>query len=289
LQYTFEAIGTKWIIDVPQLPESLAEEQLKKAVQKRIELFDLTYSRFRKDSLVTQMSQRGGTYKLPEDAQLLLDAYEKFYRITNGTVTPLIGQTMEQAGYDADYSLTPGHLTSPPAWNEVLHYKFPNLEIKIPSMLDFGAAGKGYLIDIIGQLLESLGINSFCIDASGDILQQSDVGEILEVGLENPSNTTQAIGIAKIRNQSLCASSGNRRKWGNFNHIINPHTLLSPENILATWTTAQTALIADGLATCLFFTPAKQLQSHFDFEYLILYKDRSIERSQQFPAELFLK
>jgi thiamine biosynthesis lipoprotein len=289
LQYTFEAIGTHWIIDVPEIPAPLPADSLLEKIQDRIEQFDLNYSRFRPDSLVTKMSQQAGTYKLPEDAKLLLDAYQQFYKVTGGAVTPLIGNTMEQAGYDANYSLVSGELTPLPTWEEVINYHYPNLEISRPVMLDFGAAGKGYLIDIIGQLLRSVDIHSFCIDAGGDMLQHTATGEILEVGLENPDDTSEAIGIAKIRNQSLCASSGNRRRWEGFHHIIDPRTLTSPKNILATWTVAETSLLADGLATCLFFTPPTQLESHFRFEYLILYKDRSIGRSEQFPAEIFFK
>jgi thiamine biosynthesis lipoprotein len=235
------------------------------------------------------MSKSVGVYTLPEDAKNLLNTYEQFYQATNGSVTPLIGDTMEQAGYDTNYSLVAGDLTSPPTWGDSLHYEYPNLEIKNPVMLDFGAAGKGYLTDIIGELLKSFGVTSFCIDAGGDILQQSEDNQFLEIGLENPSDTTQVIGIVKINNQSLCASAGNRRKWEGFTHIIDPHTKTSPENILATWVIAKTGLLADGLSTCLFFTNGKQLQSQFNFEYLILYKDHSIESSKQFNAELFLK
>lgn len=288
-QYVFEAIGTHWIIDLFNIPVSTSKEQLEKIIRGRIEQFDIAYSRFRKNSLVTKMSKNAGKYELPEDSKILLETYRKFYELTSGKITPLIGQTMEQAGYDADYSLISGKITTPPTWEEILNYEYPELEISRPIMLDLGAAGKGYLVDIIGELLHSQGINSFCIDAGGDILYHNENGEELKVGLENPEDETQAIGIAKIRNQSLCASAGNRRKWQGFHHIIDPHTLSSPRNILGTWVIAETAIVADGIATCLFFIAPEKLQSQFNFEYLILYKDHSINRSKTFPAELFYK
>ena len=61
------------------------------------------------------------------------------------------------------------------------------------------------------------------------------------------------------------------------------------DNILATWATSKTALIADAMATCLFFVSNKLLLKDYDFEYLVLYADRSIEVSSKFPIELFKK
>jgi thiamine biosynthesis lipoprotein len=113
--------------------------------------------------------------------------------------------------------------------------------------------------------------------------------KFLSVGLEHPGNFEQVIGIAKIQNESIAASSGNRRTWDKFHHIINPKTLESPKNILATWVIAKKAIIADGLATCLFFVPKEKLEKYFDFECLVLFPDYAFEKSNNFPAELFIE
>jgi FAD:protein FMN transferase len=127
-------------------------------------------------------------------------------------------------------------------------------------------------------VIKSFNITQFIIDAGGDILYHGD--ETLEVALENPLNIDEAIGIAKIKNQSICGSAGNRRAWQGFHHII--------KNILATWAVADDGLIADALTTALFFTEPQSLCPHFNFEYLVLYKDQSVLKSPNFPAELFL-
>lgn len=288
-QYEFEAIGTHWVIDILAKYSESLNKNLLSDIQNRIALFDQTYSRFRSDSLVVQISKSAGVYNFPDDAAELFTAYQKFYDLTNGAVTPLIGNTMEQAGYDSQYSLKPKELTSLPKWDEVLLFNNGKLTVNQPHMLDFGAAGKGYLVDIIGDLVLSHGLNSFCIDAGGDILQKNTRGEFLKVGLEHPNNPDEIIGVAQIANQSLCGSAGNRKKWEGFHHIINPHDLKSPENIIAVWTVADKALYADGLATCLFFADPEKLKSHFEFEYLIIYKDMTFNCSAGFPAEIYLK
>ena len=285
--FTFEAIGTHWQIDINQPIKATAAHKLLQKIQQRIELFDRHYSRFRSDSLVTRISQQTGTYELPEDARELFDMYAQLYMETNGAVTPLIGQLLSDAGYDASYSLQPKPLSSVPSWQKTLDYRFPHLTVKQPVLLDFGAAGKGYLVDIIGRLLEEEGIHSFCINAGGDILQHSAENKALEIGLENPNNTAQAIGIAKITDQSLCGSAGNRRAWDTYHHILDPFKQASPQHIKAVWVAAPTALLADALTTCLFFVSPAVLAENHRFEYAIIYSDDSLTYSAHFPASFF--
>lgn len=284
-QFVFDAIGTHWVIDI-ESPLTSNKESVLKKISKRISQFDKDYSRFREDSLVFKMSQKAGMFKLPEDAQKMFDLYEKIYKITNGLVTPLIASTLEEAGYDAKYSLKEREVHAPATWKEVMSYEYPDLTIKKPVMLDFGAAGKGYLVDIVGDLLETQGIQNFCIDAGGDILHKGKTS--LKVGLEHPEDAESVIGVVNLMNGSICGSAGNRRKWANYHHIINPQTLKSPKNILSVWTTASEAIIADAMSTCLFFMEGKEMKKYFEFEYFILYADYTFDKSNGFEAELFL-
>ena len=286
--FAFQAIGTHWVIDIYSASENLVFSELHAAIAQRIEEFDAVYSRFRSDSLVARMSARSGEYALPDDAQKLFDIYQRLYTLTQGSFTPLIGNTLEQAGYDPHYSLISTELTRPLSWEKVLQYEFPKLIVIEPAMLDFGAAGKGYLVDIVSDLIQSFGIVHFCVDAGGDMVYKSADRASLTVALEDPGNTSQAIGTIAIHNQALCASSGNRRAWGAYTHIIDPRTLESPKTIAATWVTASTALVADALATCLFLEESTLFTAHFQFEYLILYTDYSIAKSPGFAAELFV-
>jgi thiamine biosynthesis lipoprotein len=288
VRFSFEAIGTKWNIELFDAVSEKTAGALKSEILARIETFDKHYSRFRDDSLVSKMSREAGRYTLPDDAQPLMDLYQKLYTISGGSVTPLIGQTLVEAGYDAEYSLQPGELTKPPKWEQAMEYDFPHLLIRSPALLDFGAAGKGYLTDIIGGLLKSWGASAFCIDAGGDILYKTSSDTPLEIALEHPGDTAKAIGIAKIHDQSLCGSAGNRRAWGQYHHIINPRTLASPRHIAAAWVVADTGLLADGLATAVFFMNPKVLALHFDFEYAIVRADYSLAHSPDFPADFFV-
>lgn len=283
--FSFEAIGTHWDIDIYEALSAEQEGALLSLIRDRIEQFEAIYSRFRPNSLVSKISQAAGKYTMPNDAAVLLAMYQELYTLTGGLFTPFMGQLLVDAGYDPQYSLKQHtELSAPPQWDEVMTYHHPILGVKKPFLFDFGAAGKGYLIDIVATLITKQGIAAFCIDAGGDILHRND--EALRVGLEHPDDTGKVIGVVELKNKSLCGSAGNRRKWQQFHHIINPQELASPKHILAVWVIADSTLLADALATCLFFVPYSILQK-YNFEYLLLRDDYSVERSTGFAAALY--
>ena len=133
-------------------------------------------------------------------------------------------------------------------------------------------------------MLEKKGFTSYTIDAGRDIYHK---GIDLTIALENPFDTTQAIGTACITKGSICGSSGNRRNWSTYTHIINPHSLTSPTHIKGVWIFAETAILADSLTTAIFFTPLSILKTHFSFEHVIVYEDGSAVISEGFPGKLF--
>jgi FAD:protein FMN transferase len=275
---SFEAIGTFWSIEAERL-----SFEVQHRIAERINVFDKDYSRFRSDSLVSRMAKEAGTYTLPGDARPMLDLYRSVYDLTAGLVTPLIGQVLSDAGYDAEYSLKRGALTPPPSWDDTLEYAFPELIVKEPALLDFGAAGKGYLVDIIGGILRENECGPFVIDAGGDILVSHGSERI---ALEHPDLNGEAIGVVTLENGSLCGSAGNRRAWAGFTHIIHPKDLVSPTR-KAVWVTAETTLLADMMATCLFFVSPETLLKTYCFEYLIVEANLTSCHSAGFPAELF--
>ena len=287
-QFTFDAIGTGWYVEVYESITKKDEATLFDLIKNRIEIFDKAYSRFRDDSLVTEISHTAGTYTMPDDFKTMIELYRQMYLETGGLMTPLIGQLISDLGYDKDYSLVEKTtLQSPPVWEDILSYTYPDLRITQPVLLDFGAMGKGYLVDIVAMLIEACGYHSYTIDAGGDIIHRGT--QSIHIGLENPNNTKEVIGVVDLSNQSICGSSGNRRKWGKFHHIINPETITSPREIISIWVIASSTILADALTTALFFTKPEKLQRVFEFEYLILNADFSIEKSSGFSAKLFTK
>lgn len=278
----FEAIGTKWRIEslVPLLQTTLQR------IYQRIETFDATYSRFRADSQVSEISRKAGGYIFPDDIVPLMDVYQKLYERTGGKVTPLIGNALERAGYDAEYSFVEREQKVLPSLDSVLKLDGTTIRTNQPVVLDFGAAGKGYLIDIVATILDEEGVTEYVIDGSGDMRHRGTA--INRVGLEHPLRNDVVVGAIDVQNASLCASAPNRRAWGRgMHHIFDPTTLRPTNDILATWVIAQEALHADGLATALFFVDPKKLENDFSFQYVRMFKDASLEYSHNFTGEIF--
>jgi thiamine biosynthesis lipoprotein len=280
--YAFEALGTHWVVETPEE----ISPGLKQRLHDRIELFDRTYSRFRDDSLVTEISKQAGTYVFPEDAAKLVAFYEHLYELTDGKVTLLVGDMLSRAGYDAEYSLQPTTQRVLPAWNEAMRWDNGVVTTSEPIILDFGAAGKGYLVDILSTLLDEEGIGEYVIDASGDLRHKG--GAENKVGLEHPLHEGKIIGAVDVQNKSVCASASNRRAWGEgMHHIFDPDAMAPTASVIATWVIADEAMIADGLATALFFTEPKQLRRQYAFDFLRMFADGSVEYSPYFEGKLF--
>lgn len=281
--HTFTAIGTRWAIHTPEP----LDHSLEVAIYQEIDAFDQAYSRFRADSLVRKIAEQPGTYELPHGGGDLLALYRQLYQATDGRVTPLIGRLMEDAGYDATYTLQPRPvIESPPAWGAALDLKGNILTTNEPVLLDLGAAGKGFLIDRISDIMHDADLRTYAIDAGGDILHRSSPSLPVTIALENPLDTSEAIATVALQNTSICASAGSRRRWGDYHHIIDPITRASPRDVIATWVIATPTALADGLATALFFVPPEQLRQ-FDFTYAVLYSDQHLDYSANLPLTLF--
>lgn len=294
----FEAIGAPWRIGVggPDTPVSSLGDPLVEAdlvvVLERIEQFDRDWSRFRDDSLVSRISREPGSWRLPADAAPLLDLYEQLHAVTDGRLSPLVGTSLERLGYDAAYRLTPsGDPLPAPRWADAIALRRADdgleLDTVAPVLLDVGAAGKGYLVDLVGDLLAARGVTETLVDASGDVRVRG--GRSIRIALENPSDPTKAVGVAELRDAALCASALNRRAWGaGLHHIVDAVTGRPvADGIIATWVVAESALLADGLATAMFLTDPARLSERCAFEWVRLGIDGRLEASEGFRGELF--
>jgi len=264
----------------------------REAVLQRIEQFDRDWSRFRSDSLVSRIARESGSWPLPADAAPLLSLYERLHTLTDARLSPLVGSSLERLGYDAAYRLTPaGDALPAPRWADTISLRETReglvLDTVSPVLLDVGAAGKGYLVDLVGDLLASRGVTETLIDASGDLRVRGE--RSIRVALENPLDPSKAVGVAELRNAALCASALSRRAWGaGLHHIIDAVTGRPvAEGIIATWAIAESALIADGVATALFLVEPAHLSAHFDCEWVRLSSDGRLEASPGFDGELF--
>ncbi|MCG2623978.1 FAD:protein FMN transferase [Arthrobacter sp. I2-34] len=289
-EFAFDAIGTRWSIATGQPLDAPARA----AVAACIEDYSLLWSRFREDSLVARLAGQPGSHRLPAHAAGLAEVYAALHRATGGQVSPLVGSSLERLGYDAGYSLTPaGDPLPAPAWDNVdgvLAWNGPELATAAPLLLDVGAAGKGQLVDLVAGVLRARGFARCLVDAGGDMLV--DAGGPVEVALEHPYDATRAIGSLVVEGQAICASAANRRAWGEgLHHVLDARTGVPVDSVAATWAVAESTLVADGVATGLFFASPARLAAESclaGFSCVRMFSDGRAEYWGTLKGELFV-
>lgn len=280
--WKFEALGTAWDIATERSLSVVVKQKIKDTIEE----FDATFSRFRSDTKIAGLRRPGQAVTVSKQYVALLELYESLGELTSWKFSPLVGEILEAAGYGPGYSLQPeATIDRVPGYAAAIKRDGATLTAKMPVVFDVGAAGKGFLVDLVSDVLTNEGYADFVVDASGDMRLKGH--RIERVGLENPFDATQVIGTIEINNTSLAASAINRRAWGEWHHVIDPTTARPAGSVVATWVVAETTMIADALATALFFVSAKQLQPGYNYEYLRIYADGSMEYSEYFAKGIF--
>ncbi len=286
-RFSYASMGTQWNITLWDTDPAMGE-RLRQRIIAQSQEFDRTYSRFIKTSLIWSLTTQLGVVGVPADLVQMLRLYARLYDASGGKCNPLVGFALSDLGYDADYTLTPKEVIRPvPEFHNALRIvDDTHIDLSQSVLIDLGALGKGYFVDTIAAILQAEGVVRFLVDGSGDVFYRGN-GQPIRCGLEHPGDPTKAIGVVTMTDGALCASASNRRRWDKYHHTIDPFSLSSPEQLLATWVMADTAALADGLCTCLFLCEPATLVEEFRFEYCTLNPDYHAVRSPGFTAELF--
>lgn len=126
--------------------------------------------------------------------------------------------------------------------------------------LDFSAVAKGYGVDVVGQVLESKGIQNYMVEIGGEVRAhgKNKDGGLWRIGIDKPDETLETghelNAIIQLDNESM-ATSGNYRNFKEkdgkkYVHTINPKTGW-PEvnNTLSVTVVAPDCATADAYAT----------------------------------------
>lgn len=284
--WRFEAIGTHWAVDtgVPLV------ESERTAVLALIDGFDREWSRFRADSTVSALAS-GGSRALPADAEAMIAVYADLDEATAGAVSPLVGGSLEALGYDSSYSLRARDpVAAPRNWRSILSVGEGVLALTEPALIDVGAIGKGRLVDLVYEYLRPRVGGSLVVDAGGDI-RCAAASE--RIGLEHPYDPSRILGVVDLEDAALCASATNRRAWGDgLHHVLDARTGMPVRTIAASWAVAPTAMMADAVATALFFDGGPELAHRWGIEWVRMSTAGRVEWSpgfgtQRCRAELF--
>ena len=198
------------------------------AIRAFVDEYERTLSRFRSDSILAAMAgaAHGGSFDFPDWCEPLFDLYERLCEATDDAIDPCVGAALARLGYGPDLAFETGTSDSQriwvahPTWRHDVERHGTTLVTARPVHLDFGACGKGYLVDLIAAMLTQQTTvrpgyaPDFVIDAGGDILAHTSPP--ITVALEDPHDTSRAVGIAHIEadgRRRTGASPAQRGGW----------------------------------------------------------------------------
>ena len=270
--YEFDAIGTHWwceILDGADMPEGA-----KRDFEKYTAEFDRLYSRFREDSLITELTRTGKLNNPPQEFLDMLDYAENLKRETDGAFDVMVGNDLQRLGYkgvDARSELSSRSIKWSPS----------EIAVPVGIIVDLGGIAKGWMIDRYAEIMREYGVDRFIINGGGDLYCQSD--NPVEFALEHPYDPKQMIGTVNIVRGALAASSVVKRSWrdaeSTMHHIVDPMTHEPTNNgVVASFVVADNALIADSLATVLIVRPELEakLKERYDLETYIIRQDQLV-------------
>jgi len=127
-------------------------------------------------------------------------------------------------------------------------------------LIDVGAVAKGFIVDKAIEYLKEKGIKKGVINAGGDLrfIGLKEKGKYWIVGIKNPfnDNPDDYIKKVKIGNWAIATSGDYERYFikngKRYCHILNPFTGYPPRFYRSVTVEAETAFLADGLATAIF-------------------------------------
>jgi thiamine biosynthesis lipoprotein len=202
------------------------------AVRSEFEASEEAMSRFRDSSEVTRLNRTAGRLEgiaVSWRLRQALTVSDRAHRLTEGRFEPRVLRDLERlgdAGADLDSSrgVSDGRPAGPIA--EVDGTR----RFRLDQPVDLGGIGKGLALRWAGAVLDRVGIESFLLDAGGDLLVRGEPreGGPWRIGIEDPTGGPEPLAVLTADNGAVTTSSVRRRRWTagsrTVHHLIDPFT-----------------------------------------------------------------
>ncbi len=246
--------------------EDKEDKDLSGQVDSIFKAFDLTFSEYIPNSIVSRINQNDSTVLLDD---MFVEVYNKSVEInkeTNGAFDLTVGPLVNAWGFGPEKKakIDSSKIDSLLQYvgMEKIHLQGRKLVKDLPGIkIDVNSIAQGYCVDVVYRYFEALGIKNFMIEIGGEVRTKgkNPKGKLWRIGVDKPVEGDKAAGevlqtIILLNNKSI-TTSGNYRKYfeengQKFSHIINPHTGYPYKNSLLSVTViAKDGLTADGYDT----------------------------------------
>ncbi len=271
------SFGTSFSI---QFEKNNDENTIKNKIDSLFKIVNNSFSTYISDSDISKIN-RGDSLLVVDDhfKKVFLKSYE-IWELSQGFFDPTVGSLVNAYGFGPENKIKNfskkqlDSLIELTGFSKVSLTSEGTIKKKYSNIyLDFNAIGKGYIVDLISELLISYDIKNFLIEIGGEIIAKGknpNSGEFWKVAIDNPSqkNNRQFIKTIFLKNKAL-ATSGNYRKYiidsltgKKYVHTINPKNGKSFQSkILSVSVLASDCMTADAWATALMVMPFRLSKS----------------------------
>lgn len=274
--------------------EDKANQDLSGAVDSIFKVFDLTFSEYIPNSIVSRINKNDSTALFDD---MFIDVYNKsleVYRETHGAFDLTVGPLVNAWGFGPEKRAKLDAATIDSLLQYVgmdkIRLEGHRLIKKLPGVdIDVNSIAQGYSVDVIYRYFEQLGIRNFMVEIGGEVRTKgkNPKGETWRIGVDKPVEGNNVAGedlqtIILLDNKAI-TTSGNYRKFFEengvkYSHIIDPHTGYPYKNSLLSVTViANDALTADGYDTGLMVLglegARELLKKHPELEAYMIYSD----------------
>ncbi len=235
-------------------------EEISHGMAQEIERIETKYSRYRDDTLVSEINCKAGSgtfVEVDHETALLLDyaqtAFEQsggLFDITSG----VLRRAWNFRGQCLPDKREVRELTRLVGWKRVERRK---AKIHLPHAgmeIDFGGFGKEYAADRAAALARQAGVNAGLVDLGGDVcvIGPHPDGRPWQIGIRDPRDPNGALASLPLSHGAL-ATSGDYERFmevdgKRYCHLLDPRTGWPVEGLAAVTVVAEQCLIA-GTAT----------------------------------------
>ena len=246
-------------------------DTLLEAVDARLDYLDtVVFSTYAYDSQLSRFNREvGAPVQVASELITVLFAAGEVYRLSEGAFDVTIKPVIDLWGFGFDI---PEQIIPDPAQLEVALSKKGMQSIIINTShstirkgfdlsVDLSAIAKGFAVDDITGLLESLGFENFLVEIGGEVVVSGlrPDGDPWQLGIERPEPGDPALmqRINYTGNKIAVAASGDYRNFflhegQRYSHIIDPRTGWPVSHELVSVTVlSESAMLADAWATAL--------------------------------------
>lgn len=266
LVYNGLTMGTTYQVKI--VPDNVAvPEDMAVQIQQTLDRMDNIFTTYRADSELMQLNQSAvkSSFSVSADMLKVLQVSTQIYRLTDGAFDPTVGPLVNLWGFGPDPSLD----SVPPKDKiKTLLAKVGLGKLEIDTLdssarrtadiqLDLSAVAKGFAVDVVAELLDSLGLDNYLVEVGGELRLRGVKAnhQPWRIAVESPSLERREAQQALTPGDVGVATSGDYRNYfekdgRHYSHTIDPRTGYPVVHRLASVTViAENTAYADALAT----------------------------------------